>query len=80
MTKLLALLDRIPWELLIIGSLALGLAPFAPPHLFEKIGMLFSGTLSKPIDIFDLLMHAAFPLLLLAKAWREFSRKKSMPG
>lgn len=60
-------LDKLPWDLLIIGSLTLGLAPFAPPHLFEKIGMLMAGTLTRPLDIFDLLMHAAFPALLLAK-------------
>jgi len=58
-------LDNIPWEILIIGSLTLGLAPFVPePHLIEKIRMLLQGTLSRPLDIFDLLMHAAFPLLL----------------
>ncbi len=61
-------LDKLPWELLIIGSLFLGLAPFFPePHIVEKIRMLFQGTLSRPIDIFDLLMHSALPLLLLLK-------------
>jgi hypothetical protein len=65
-------LDNIPWEIAIIGSLTLGLAPFFPePHLFEKIRMLFTGTLSRPIDIFDLLMHAAFPVLLLLKIGRK---------
>jgi len=61
-------LDKLSWDILIIGSLTLGLAPFIPePHLFEKIRMLFQGTLSRPIDIFDLLMHGAFPLLLVLK-------------
>jgi|JFJP01.1.fsa_nt_gi hypothetical protein len=64
-------LDSIPWSMLILGSLTLGLAPFTPPHLFEKLGMLVQGTLSQPIDIFDLLMHAFFPILLLAKGLRE---------
>lgn len=65
-------LDNIPWEILIIGSLTLGLAPFVPePHLIEKIRMLLQGTLSRPLDIFDLLMHAAFPLLLLLKIGRS---------
>ena len=64
-------LDSIPWSILILGSLTLGLAPFTPPHLFEKLGMLAQGTLSRPIDIFDLLLHAAFPALLVAKAIRE---------
>ena len=64
-------LDNIPWEVVIVGGLALGLAPFVPePHLVEKIRMLFNGTLSRPIDIFDLLMHGALPVLLLLKIAR----------
>ena len=52
--------DRIPWSLAIIGALTLGLAPFFPePHIWEKLKMLFRGTLVRPIDIFDLLLHAA---------------------
>ena len=59
-------IDRIPLPLLVIASLTLGLAPFVPePHLVEKIRMLATGTLSRPIDIFDLLMHAT-PWVLLA--------------
>lgn len=64
-------LDQIPYLLLIILSLTLGLAPFTPlPHLVEKITMLFAGKLSKPIDIFDLLMHASPVVLLLVKVVR----------
>jgi len=59
-------LDQLPWNLLIIACLTLGLAPFFPePHIWEKLKMLIAGTLIKPIDIFDLLMHAA-PFILLA--------------
>ena len=62
-------LQRLPWAVLIIGTLTLGLAPFVPePHLVEKLRMLFQGELSRPIDIFDLVMHGAFPALLLGKA------------
>ena len=58
-------IDNLPLPTLIIGALALGLAPFFPePHLVEKLRMLFQGTLTKPIDIFDLLMHASLPVLL----------------
>ena len=54
------LLDKLPWSLVIIACLTLGLAPFFPePHIWEKLKMLFSGTLHRPIDILDLLMHAA---------------------
>ena len=51
-----------------LACLTLGLAPFTPPHIVEKLGMLFAGKLVKPIDWFDLLMHGAPWLLLLAKA------------
>jgi hypothetical protein len=59
------LLDKISLPVLFIVALALGLAPFSPqPHLWEKLNMLMDGTLTRPIDIFDLLMHAT-PLILL---------------
>jgi hypothetical protein len=60
------------YSFLIPAALLLGLAPFTPePHLFEKVRMLFSGTLSKPIDIFDLLLHGALPALLVVKALKD---------
>lgn len=64
-------LDRIPWSIAILGALTLGLAPFVPePHIWEKLKMLSRGTLTRPIDIFDLCFHAIPWLLLLAKAVR----------
>ncbi|MDZ7750518.1 MAG: RND transporter [Gammaproteobacteria bacterium] len=64
----LSWVQRIPWPLLILGSLTLGLAPFFPePHLLEKLRMLVQGELVRPIDIFDLCLHGAFPLLLLLR-------------
>jgi len=43
----------------------LALAPFSPePHLWEKLKMLFTGTLVRPIDIFDLFLHGT-PLIIL---------------
>lgn len=64
-------LDKIPLSLLIVLSLTLGLAPFFPePHLWEKLKMLVQGTLTRPIDIFDLVLHAAAPLLLILKLLR----------
>ncbi len=68
--RYLGWLDSLPWSVLIIGSLTLGLAPFTPPHLFEKLGMLAQGTLTRPIDIFDLFFHGTIPALLLLKAGR----------
>ena len=64
-------LDRIPLMALILAALALGLAPFTPePHLWQKLRMLSHGELSRPIDIFDLVMHASLPLLLIVKLVR----------
>jgi hypothetical protein len=70
------LIDRIPLGILIIVALALGLAPFSPePHLWEKLKMLASGTLTRPIDIVDLLVHGA-PAVLLAVKLFSMARKK----
>ena len=66
-------LDKIPFALLLVLSLFLGLAPFKPePHLVEKIRMLLHGHLVKPIDIFDLFLHGTAPLLLLVKIFRLY--------
>ena len=70
-------LDKLPWDILIIGSLLLGLAPFLPePHLWEKMRMLYLGELSRPIDIFDLFMHGTLPFLLLIKAGYSLQKKR----
>ena len=71
-------LDKIPFPTLIIIAVLLGLAPFSPqPHLLEKLQMLFAGTLSRPIDIFDLFLHGT-PLVLLAlKSVRYFTGRDS---
>ncbi len=69
--KLLDWLDRIPVGYIALPALLLGLAPFVPePHLFEKLEMLLAGTLSRPIDIFDLCMHGTPAVLLLIKLVR----------
>jgi hypothetical protein len=62
----LALIDRLPWSVVIIACLTLGLAPFVPePHIWEKLKMLAAGSLGRPIDIFDLLLHAS-PFIVAA--------------
>ncbi|MFN4193043.1 MAG: RND transporter [Tabrizicola sp.] len=67
----MAFLDQIPLSILILAALTLGLAPFVPePHIWEKLKMLVAGDLVKPVDIFDLVMHAAPWLLLGAKLLR----------
>lgn len=63
--------DRLPLTLFIAAALTLGLAPFAPePHVWEKLKMLAAGDLTRPIDIFDLLMHGTPWVLLLFKLYR----------
>lgn len=62
---MLAWIDRLPIPILLLVALTLGLAPFVPePHVWEKLKLLAAGDLVRPIDIFDLLLHAA-PWLLL---------------
>lgn len=64
-------LDRIPYVLLLPLAVFLALAPFTPePHLWEKLRMLFAGTLVRPIDIFDLFLHGAPLIILLLKFGR----------
>lgn len=59
-------LDTLPWPVLIALAVFLAIAPFGQtPHLVEKWRMLFGGTLKRPIDWFDLVLHTA-PLALLA--------------
>jgi len=68
---MLKLIDKIP--LLPLGMLAffMALAPFQPePHLLEKSRMLIAGTLSRPIDIFDLFLHSIFLILFIIRVIR----------
>ena len=58
--------DKLPVKPLIVVAVFFALMPIQPePHLFEKLRMLFEGTLTRPIDIFDLFMHS-LPTILLA--------------
>lgn len=71
-------LDKIPYPLLIVLSLTLGLAPFTPmPHLVEKISMLLAGELARPVDIFDLVMHGSPVVLLIAKVGHRLGSRRS---
>lgn len=69
--QLLAWFDRIPLGALVFAALLLGLAPLVPePHIWEKLKMLAAGTLSRPIDIFDLVLHGLPWVLLVLKLVR----------
>jgi hypothetical protein len=68
-------LDGIPYLILIVAAVLLALAPFgSTPHLLEKWRMLFSGTLRRPLDWFDLVLHTAPLMLLAAKLVRDLTR------
>lgn len=60
--------------MVIFLCLTLGLAPFRPPHIWEKLLMLVHGELRRPLDIFDFFLHGAPWILLLLKlmltTWR----------
>jgi len=63
-----ALLEQLPLSYALIAAATLGLAPFLPePHIWEKIKMIKAGTLKRPIDVFDFLLHAVPFVVLLAK-------------
>jgi len=67
------LLDKIPYKIIIPLAVWMLLAPFRPmPHALEKLNMLLNGTLTRPIDIFDLFFHLFPALILLLKGIRSF--------
>lgn len=65
MDRVLKLLEQTPWSLLVIVALLLAVVPIGESHLLQKWRMLFSGTLRRPLDWFDLIMHTT-PIALIA--------------
>jgi len=61
------LLELLPMPAVVFLCLTLGLAPFTPPHLVEKLIMLFQGRLHRPLDWFDLFLHSSPWILLVLK-------------
>ena len=75
---LLRKINQIPFMPLVIAALVLGLTPFSPePHLLEKTRMLLQGTLQRPLDIFDLIMHVAPTLLLILRVITHFMYREN---
>ncbi len=71
-----ALLDKLSYAVIIPLAVLMLLAPFRPvPHALEKLNMLLNGTLSRPVDIFDLIFHLIPAAILLLKLYRSFSLK-----
>ena len=76
-------LDNLGYVPLVLIALMLGLAPWPAgtlPHLVEKLGMLIAGTLSRPVDIFDLFLHASPIILLVLKIVRDISLARQKQG
>ncbi len=66
-------LNQLPWIIVVILCLTLGLAPYSPqPHLVEKFILLTDGQLNTPVDIFDFLMHLTPFILLILKISLRF--------
>ena len=64
-------LDRFPLVWLIVLAVWMLIAPLSPePHVVEKIRLLGQGQLTRPLDIFDLLMHSTPMVLLLIRLVR----------
>ncbi|HEX9655742.1 MAG TPA: hypothetical protein VGB89_02360 [Bacteroidota bacterium] len=60
------------WPLL-IGTLLLAFAPFIPQsHLVQKFKLFMNGSLTNPIDIFDVFYHS---LGLLVFAFRFYAQR-----
>jgi hypothetical protein len=71
----LAFLDKIPYSILIVLAGFMLLAPFRPmPHVVEKLIMLKNGTLTRPIDIFDLFYHLIPAIILVLKVYRDYTK------
>jgi hypothetical protein len=69
-------LDQIPYPVLIPVAILLLLSPFSPmPHVVEKLIMLGRGTLTRPLDIFDLLFHLLPALLLALRLIRDYAAR-----
>ena len=66
---------KMPWGLLLLACLTLGLAPFSPHHIWEKLQMLSKGELVRPLDWFDLVLHGTPWVLLIMKAVISLTQK-----
>ena len=65
-------IDRIPLVPLVFFTLFMLGAPFVPePHLVEKARMLAAGSLTRPLDIFDVFWHLLPAALLAARLGRR---------
>jgi hypothetical protein len=71
---MIKLIEDIPVMMVVLVCLTIGLAPFNPPHILQKLQLLVHGQLVKPIDWFDLLLHGFPWVLLILKVGLLFKR------
>ena len=77
-SKLWGVIGRLDYKLLVPLALFAGMAPWPAgpePHLLEKLRWLMQGSLTKPLDIFDLVFHASPTLLIALRAVAAATRK-----
>ena len=75
MKNILSYMDQLNWGMVVILCVTLGLAPFSPPHIIEKLSMLIKGNLIKPLDWFDLFLHGIPWIILVLKIAAFFIKK-----
>lgn len=75
MKNILLWVDQANWGVVIVLCATLGLAPFSPPHIVEKLSMLVKGNLVKPLDWFDLFFHGVPWIILILKIMSLFVKK-----
>lgn len=72
-------IEHLPLPLLVAMTLWMLGAPFVPePHLVQKWRMLREGTLTRPLDIFDVVWHLLPAALLALRLWAR-ARARSTP-
>jgi hypothetical protein len=76
MKSIVSIVDQLNWGVVIALCATLGLAPFFPPHIIEKISMLIQGNLIKPLDWFDLLFHGFPWIILILKIMASIIKEK----
>lgn len=71
---------NMPWSMILLFCATLGLAPFSPPHIVEKLAMLSRGELVRAVDWFDLAFHGWPWVLLILKAIATWVLPSSVDG
>jgi len=75
MDQFIAWVSNLSWGLVAVLVLTLGLAPYKPPHVWEKLQMLVKGQLVKPLDWFDLCLHGFAWVVLVIKIFLTMKGK-----